>query len=113
MKENKAKWKYGKKAVVHAAKFVKPFAMMAAGMALSAVPYEAKALFAVAKAQKAQGSLEYIMMIAAASVVIVVALAMIVKLRGAVSSNVIMNGNSMGISQAIATEISNLSKNIS
>ncbi len=77
------------------------------------VPCEARAFLALARAKKAQGSLEYIMMIAAASVVIVIALAMVIKLKGSVASNVTVNGNSMGVSQAIATEIANLSNTIS
>ncbi|MCL5428135.1 MAG: class III signal peptide-containing protein [Candidatus Marsarchaeota archaeon] len=77
-----------------------------------AVPSEARAFIALASAKKAQGSLEYIMMVAAASIVIVIALAMVVKLKGSVASNVTINGNTMSASQAIATEIANLSNTI-
>ena len=82
------------------------------GRVCGLMPCEAKAFFAIARAKKAQGSLEYIMMVAAASVVIVIALAMVIKLKGAVASNVTVNGKSMGVSQAIATEISNLSNTV-
>lgn len=75
-------------------------------------PCEAMAFIAIARSRKAQGSLEYIMMVAAASIVIVVALAMIIKLKGSVAGNVTVSGNSMGVSQAIATEIANLSNSI-
>ena len=76
------------------------------------LPIEARALFAVAKSRKAQGSLEYIMMVAAASVVIVIALAMVVKLKGTVGGNVLVNGTSTSVTQAISGELSKLSQNI-
>lgn len=76
------------------------------------VPPEARALLAVARSMKGQGSLEYIMMIAAASVVIVIALAMVVKLKGAVGSNVVVNGVNVSVTQAISNELGSLSKNI-
>jgi|GEM_PF-1325192 hypothetical protein len=76
------------------------------------VPPEARALLAVARSMKGQGSLEYIMMIAAASIVIVIALAMVVKLRGAVGSNVVVNGVNVSVTQAISNELGSLSKNI-
>ncbi len=82
------------------------------GRIFGIVPCEATAFLVVARTKRAQGSLEYIMMIAAASIVIVVALAMVIKLKGSVSGNVIINGNSMGVSQAIATEMTNLSNSI-
>jgi hypothetical protein len=69
------------------------------------------AMLSLARSRKAQGSLEYIMMLAAASVVIVLALAMVVKLKGSVASNVIVNGNSMSVSQAIGSELSSLGSN--
>lgn len=76
------------------------------------VPPEAKAFFAVAKSMKAQGSLEYIMMIAAASLIIVIALAMIVKLKGAVGGSVSVNGVNMSVTGAISKELATLSQNI-
>jgi 2-methylcitrate dehydratase PrpD len=75
------------------------------------LPPGAVALFALARSKKAQGSLEYIMMVAAASIVIVLALAMIVKLRGAVVSNVTVNGSSMGVAAAIGKELGSLTSN--
>ena len=79
--------------------------------AIEALSPEAISLARIAKARKGQGSLEYIMMLAAASIVIVLALAMIVKLKGAVISNVTVNGNSMSISQAIASQLTSISSN--
>ena len=75
------------------------------------LPASAIGFFALARSKKAQSSLEYIMMVAAASVVIVLALAMVVKLKGAVVSNVTVNGTSMSISQAIASELGHLTSN--
>lgn len=75
------------------------------------LPSSAVALFALARSKKAQGSLEYIMMVAAASIVIVLALAMIVKLRGAVVSNVTVNGSSVGVATAIGQELGSLTSN--
>jgi hypothetical protein len=60
------------------------------------------------KQEKGQGSLEYIMMLSAVSIVIVIALAMIVQLKGAaVHSFGTGAGNSI-ISQ-LANELSNIS----
>lgn len=75
------------------------------------IPAEARAYFAVAKSMKAQGSLEYIMMVAAASVVIVIALAMVVKLKGSVGGNVTINGTSTSVTGAISKELGDLSSN--
>lgn len=75
-------------------------------MAETVVPPSVFALFALARSKKAQSSLEYIMMVAAASVIIVLALAMVVKLKGAaMGSNVIVNGTNMSVSSAIEAEI--------
>ena len=78
-----------------------------------ALPIEAVSLLAVARSRKAQGSLEYMMMVAAASIVIVIALAMVVKLKGSVSSGVVVNGTNVSVSKAISSEIAALSKNVS
>lgn len=75
------------------------------------IPADVYAFLAIARSRKAQSSLEYIMMVAAASVVIVLALAMVVKLKGAVVSNVSVNGNSMSVSSAIASEMGSLTSN--
>ncbi len=76
------------------------------------IPPEGMALYAIARSRKAQGSLEYIMMIAAASIVIVIALAMVVKLKGAVGGGVVVNGTNMSVNQAISSELGSLSRNI-
>lgn len=75
---------------------------------------EAKAILAIAgstRRMKGQGSLEYIMMLAAASLVIVLALAMMVKLRGAVVTSVPVNGVNTSVSNAISGELSSLTAN--
>ncbi len=74
------------------------------------VPTEAQAFLMLAKSRKGQGSLEYIMMLAAASIVILIALGMIVKMKGAVVGSVSMNGTNMSVSQAITNQMSGLSK---
>ncbi len=73
---------------------------------------EAAALLAVCRSRKAQGSLEYIMMVAAASIVIVTAFAMIIKLKGAVTGGISLNGTNVSISQAISEELSRIAKNV-
>ncbi|MGC8710473.1 MAG: hypothetical protein ACP5RF_02590 [Candidatus Micrarchaeia archaeon] len=72
---------------------------------------EIKAMLSIAKSTKAQGSLEYIMMLAAASIVIVIALAMIVKMKEAVVTNIAVNGSNMSVSGAIAHELSAMTAN--
>ncbi len=76
------------------------------------VPLHARALLLSARSKKGQGSLEYIMMIAAASIVIVLALVMVVKLRGSIPSNVVVDGTNTSITSAISTEIGKLSGNV-
>lgn len=73
---------------------------------------EARALFAVARSMKGQGSLEYVMMLAAASLVIALALAMVVKLKGAAVSNVLVSGANSSISATISQELSSLAANV-
>jgi hypothetical protein len=75
------------------------------------LPAGAVAFLALAGSRKAQSSLEYIMMVAAASVVIVLALATVVKLRGAVVSNVTVNGTSVGIATEIGKQLASLTSN--
>ncbi len=75
------------------------------------LPEEAFALLAIARGYRAQGSLEYIMMLAAASIVIVIALAMIIKLRGAVATGVEINGSNSSVASAISSQLSVLSSN--
>ncbi len=76
------------------------------------LPASALALFALARNKKAQSSLEYIMMVAAASVVIVIALAMVVKLKGVATSNITVNGTSESVASAIGKELGSLTSNI-
>ena len=76
------------------------------------VPMEAQAFFMLARKRRGQGSLEYIMMLSAASIVILIALAMIVKLKGSVVSNVNINGSSVSISNAISGQLSGLTSNV-
>ncbi len=73
------------------------------------VPVEARAFVLLARGRRAQGSLEYIMMLSAASIVILIALAMIVKLKGSVVTNVNLNGTNSSVSQAISGQLSSLS----
>jgi len=75
------------------------------------MPLTAYAFLAVARSKKAQSSLEYVMMIAAASIVIVLAIAMVVKLKGAVVTSVNVNGTNVSIAQAISKELGALSAN--
>ncbi len=75
------------------------------------VPVEIQAFAMLARRRRAQGSLEYIMMLSAASIVILIALAMIVKLKGAVVTTVSVNGSNSSVSQAITSQLSGLSKN--
>jgi hypothetical protein len=72
---------------------------------------EIKAMFCVAKSAKGQGSLEYIMMLAAASIVIVMALAMIVKMKQAVITGINVNGSNVSISSVISKELSSIASN--
>ena len=74
------------------------------------VPIEVQAFAMLAKRRKGQGSLEYIMMLAAASIVILIALGMIVKMKGAVVGSVEMNGTNMSVSQAISNSMAGLTK---
>ena len=73
------------------------------------VPVEAQAFVLLARGRRAQGSLEYIMMLSAASIVILIALAMIVKLKGSVVTSVNLNGTNSSVSQAISGQLSSLS----
>ncbi len=72
---------------------------------------EAISMVALARSAKGQSSLEYIMMLSAASIVILIALAMIVKLKGAAIVTTAVNGTNTSISQAILGQLSSLAKN--
>ena len=73
------------------------------------VPVEMRALLMLLRRRKGQGSLEYIMMLSAASIVILIALAMIAKLKGSVVTTVSVNGTNSSVSQAISNQLSGLS----
>ena len=73
------------------------------------VPVEMRALLMLLRKRKGQGSLEYIMMLSAASIVILIALAMIVKLKGSVVTTVSVNRTNSSVSQAISNQLSGLS----
>lgn len=75
------------------------------------VPLEALAFLEVAKAKKGQGSLEYVMMLSAASIVILIALAMVVKLKGSAISSVSVNGTNMSVSDAISQTLKGIASN--
>ena len=69
---------------------------------------EISALFALAKGSRGQGSMEYIMMLSAVSIIIVVALAMIMQLKGTAIHA--FNGTSgQNIAAQLSNELANLS----
>jgi hypothetical protein len=74
------------------------------------IPYtnEARAFIALARAAKAQGSLEYIMMLSAVSIVIVIALAMVTQLKGTAVHAFSGNGVNQSISAKLSDELANL-----
>jgi len=76
------------------------------------VPAEALAFVAMARSKKAQGSLEYIMMIAAASIVIVLAIAAVAKLKNAAISSMGLNGTNGSVASAISKELGSLARNV-
>jgi len=67
-----------------------------------------KVLLALASNKKAQGSLEYIMMLSAVSIVIVIALAMVLQLKG-VATHAFFNATNGSIISQLSREISNIS----
>jgi len=68
-----------------------------------------KILLAVASNRKAQGSIEYIMMLSAVSIIIVIALAMVLQLKG-VATHAFFNATNGSITSQLSREISNISK---
>lgn len=76
------------------------------------IPYmtEMRAIFLVAKGRKGQGSLEYIMMLSAVGIIVVVALAMILQLKGTALHAFTNNGTS--ISSQLGNELQNLTNSI-
>lgn len=75
------------------------------------IPYidETAALLALARSVRGQGSLEYIMMLSAVSIVIVIALSMVAQLKGA-AMQAFTNGTNQSVAAQLSRELSNLSK---
>jgi hypothetical protein len=75
------------------------------------IPYrnEIGALLALGRSMRGQGSLEYIMMLSAVSIVIVIALAMVTQLKGA-AVQAFSNGSNGSIATELSRELANLSK---
>ncbi|MGC8662443.1 MAG: hypothetical protein ACP5RT_01505 [Candidatus Micrarchaeia archaeon] len=74
---------------------------------------EIKGIISVVKSARGQGSIEYIMMLSAASIVIVLALAMILKMKQAIVTSIEVNGSNTSISSAISHELSAIASNSS
>ncbi len=66
-----------------------------------------RAFLAVARAKRAQSSLEYIMMLSAVSIIIVIALAMIMQLKGA-AVHTFFNSTNQSIGAELTNELANL-----
>jgi flagellar biosynthesis/type III secretory pathway M-ring protein FliF/YscJ len=66
-----------------------------------------EAISALLKAKKAQSSLEYIMMLSAVSIIIVIALAMITQLKGT-ALHAFFGNSSQSVSSQIANQLSNM-----
>lgn len=66
-----------------------------------------RACVALGRSRKGQGSLEYIMMISAVSIIIVIALAMMTQLKGS-ALHAFYNGSSGGLANTLASQLSNL-----
>ncbi len=69
---------------------------------------EIAAMLAMARSMRGQGSLEYIMMLSAVSVVIVIALAMVTQLKGA-AVHAFAGGTNQSVVTQLSKELSNLS----
>ena len=82
----------------------------AIGETMEYMPYtnEMRAFMALARAAKAQGSLEYIMMLSAVSIVIVIALAMVTQLKGTAVHAFSGNGVNQSVSAKLGDELANL-----
>ncbi|MEM0202265.1 MAG: hypothetical protein QXR73_03750 [Candidatus Micrarchaeaceae archaeon] len=68
-------------------------------------------LLALLKAKKAQSSLEYIMMLSAVSIIIVIALAMITQLKGT-ALHAFFGSSNQSISSEIANQLSNMTSGL-
>ncbi|MEM3827065.1 MAG: hypothetical protein QXR58_00495 [Candidatus Micrarchaeaceae archaeon] len=71
----------------------------------------ARALLLLARARKGQGSMEYIMMLSAVSIIIVVALAMILQLKG-VALHAFLNSSNQSVTNSLSSELLNMTKSI-
>ncbi len=69
---------------------------------------EIRILLLMAKSARGQGSIEYVMMLSAVSIVIVIALAMITQLKG-VALHALMNSTNSSVMSELAKQLSNLS----
>ncbi|HUY70393.1 MAG TPA: class III signal peptide-containing protein [Candidatus Baltobacteraceae bacterium] len=77
------------------------------------IPYmdEIAALFALARSRKGQGSLEYIMMLSAVSIVIVIALAMVTQLKGT-AVHAFMGSSNQSIASQLSAQLGNLTTGV-
>ena len=69
----------------------------------------AKQLIRFSRTHKGQGSLEYIMMLSAVGIIIVVALAMVMQLKGTAMHAFFGNSSNQSIANQLSTEMANLS----
>ncbi|MCL4403214.1 MAG: hypothetical protein M1500_00705 [Candidatus Marsarchaeota archaeon] len=67
-----------------------------------------RTLLLMARAAKGQGSIEYVMMLSAVSIVIVIALAMMTQLKGA-AIHAMVNGTNSSVMTELTHQLSNLS----
>ncbi|MCL4371722.1 hypothetical protein M1373_00155 [Candidatus Marsarchaeota archaeon] len=70
---------------------------------------EIRAMLSIAKSVRGQSSIEYLMMLSAVSIVIVVALAMITQLKGA-ALHTFFNGTNGSVISTLKTEMENITK---
>ena len=70
-------------------------------------PVWAAAAAALIRSSKGQGSLEYIMMVSAVRVIVVIALARMMQLKG-VALHSFYNGTNSSVAQSLSKELSNL-----
>ena len=75
------------------------------------IPYmnEIGAVLAMKRSMRGQSSLEYIMMLSAVSIVIVIALAMVTQLKGT-ALHAFANGTNQSVATQLSRELVNLSK---
>jgi hypothetical protein len=71
-----------------------------------------KTLLLAAKSGKGQGSMEYIMMLSAVSIVIVVALAMILQLKGVALHAFLNSSANQSVTGSLTSELSNMTNSL-